>query len=326
MNRFSILVIGIVAISFRLGSTEPLYDLKPDNQLEVNSVLASVNGEPISLWDILPATRQQEFQAYAAYSGEQLYEEIRLIRHKAVDDLIDQKLMIMDYHDKPFEISKQEIEVELDNIAERMGYRARREFIQEAQKAGSSIDKIRKNVEERLIAQLMLIRQVHIEENITPKEIYEHYQAHKGEFIVPEAVELGIILLAPERGNPETIASEISSKLAVSPDSFADLALRYSSGPDAGGGGNLGLIECRHLRPEFAVALVEPMKGKIYGPIKTADGISFLKVLDYRPEEQRELRQMIPEIRNHIEMDRREKIKSSYTSQLRQNAIIRYFF
>ena len=44
------------------GAEQP-YELKPDNQLEVNSVLASVNGEPISLWDVLPATRQQEYQA-----------------------------------------------------------------------------------------------------------------------------------------------------------------------------------------------------------------------------------------------------------------------
>lgn len=48
------------------------YELRPDDELQINSVLASVNGEPVSLEDILPATRQQEYQAYAAYSGDRL--------------------------------------------------------------------------------------------------------------------------------------------------------------------------------------------------------------------------------------------------------------
>ena len=70
------------------------YELRPDSKLQINSVLASVNGEPVSLEDILPATRQQEYQAYAAYSGDRLYEAIRSIRRKAVDDLINRKLLI----------------------------------------------------------------------------------------------------------------------------------------------------------------------------------------------------------------------------------------
>ena len=104
MNRFRAIVAGaaVMAAGTLCGAEQP-YELKPDNQLEVNSVLASVNGEPISLWDVLPATRQQEYQAYAAYSGDRLYEAIRQIRRKTVDDLIDRKLLIADYRDKPFE-------------------------------------------------------------------------------------------------------------------------------------------------------------------------------------------------------------------------------
>lgn len=103
MNRFRAIVAGtaVMAAATLCGAEQP-YELKPDNQLEVNSVLASVNGEPISLWDVLPATRQQEYQAYAAYSGDRLYEAIRQIRRKTVDDLIDRKLLIADYRDQAF--------------------------------------------------------------------------------------------------------------------------------------------------------------------------------------------------------------------------------
>ena len=36
---------------------------------EVNSILASVNGEAVSLMDVLPLTREQEYVAYASRSG-----------------------------------------------------------------------------------------------------------------------------------------------------------------------------------------------------------------------------------------------------------------
>ena len=50
-----------------------------EQSLQVNSILASVNGEPVSLVDILGSTRSSEFQAYAIYSGKRLEEEIRYI-------------------------------------------------------------------------------------------------------------------------------------------------------------------------------------------------------------------------------------------------------
>ena len=64
----------------------------------------------------------------------------------------------------------------------------------------------------------------------------------------------------------------------------------------------------------------------VCGPIRTGDGVCFLKVLNHYPAERREFRKLTPEIRRRIEQDKREKIRDEYVKQLRQNAIIRYFF
>lgn len=151
-------------------------------------------------------------------------------------------------------------------------------------------------------------------------------QSHSEEFVKPETIELGLLLLSPDRKDLEAVTAEISKKLAADPENFAALARQYSSGPDAENGGNLGLIERRRLRPEFAAAIPSPEKGKVCGPIRTGDGVSFLKVLNHNPAERREFRKLTPEIRRRIEQDKREKIRDEYVKQLRQNAIIRYFF
>ena len=69
---------------------------------EMNSILASVNGEAILLSDILEITRKQEYQAYAAFSGKRLEQEIRNIRRQAVDSIIDRKLVVSDYQKQSF--------------------------------------------------------------------------------------------------------------------------------------------------------------------------------------------------------------------------------
>ena len=328
IKQFQTIVTGAAVIAgLTIYAADLPYKLKPNNQLEVNSVLASVNGEPISLWDVLPATRQQEYQAYAAYSGNRLYEAIRQIRQKMVDNLIDRKLILADYRNMTFKISDQDIETELDNIAEQMGYNSRNEFISNARKNGSSLEEIRKNVTDKLIVQLMIFHKTQMAENVTPKEIYEYYQAHSEEFTKPETIELGLLLLTPDRSDLETVIAKISQELDKDPESFTALTKQYSSGPEADNGGNLGLIERNRLRPEFAKAISSSeQKGQVYGPIRTEDGIFFLKILNLNPAESGKLQQLMPEIRNRLEQEKRDKVKEEYIKQLRRNAIIRYFF
>lgn len=328
IKQFQAIVTGAAVIAgLTIYAADLPYKLKPNNQLEVNSVLASVNGEPISLWDVLPATRQQEYQAYAAYSGNRLYEAIRQIRQKMVDNLIDRKLILADYRNMTFKISDQDIETELDNIAEQMGYNSRNEFISNARKNGSSLEEIRKNVTDKLIVQLMIFHKTQMAENVTPKEIYEYYQTHSEEFTKPETIELGLLLLTPDRSDLETVIAKISQELDKDPESFTALTKQYSSGPEADNGGNLGLIERNRLRPEFAKAISSSeQKGQVYGPIRTEDGIFFLKILNLNPAESGKLQQLMPEIRNRLEQERKDKVKEEYIKQLRRNAIIRYFF
>ena len=63
---------------------------------ELNSILASVNGSPVSLQDILPMTRAEEYRAFSTRSGDSLKKRILEIRREAVDELIDRKLILED--------------------------------------------------------------------------------------------------------------------------------------------------------------------------------------------------------------------------------------
>jgi len=295
---------------------------------EIDSVLASVNGVPISLVDILGATRDNEIRAFAVFSGPRLEEEIRTIRRKAVDERIDKLLVLEAYRkeENPPPIPTQAIEEELDRIAERLGVRSRSEFLRKLRASGTTVEEVRKEIEEYLILNMMVYDRIRIESNITPKEVYEYYQAHKAEFIRPETIDLAMIMLKLSDPDLDAKGKEIAAALAASPDSFADLARKYSAGPAGETGGDLGEIERKRLRAEFAAAMPEIAVGRVYGPVRTAEGVSFLRILAHKPEEKGDFRTLSPEIRRRIDREEREKIRKTYMDRLRAEAVIRYFF
>ena len=325
MRRFFLTAILVPVLSLAVAAAEP--EAK-NAQPEMDSILASVNGVPVSLVDILGTTRDSEYRACAVFSGKRLEEEIRNIRRKAVDDRIDKLLVLEEYRkqENPPPIPAQAIEEELDKIAERMGVRSRSEFIRKLRESGTDIDKLRKEIEEYIILHMMIYDRIRIESNITPKEVYEYYQAHKEEFVRPETIKLAMIMLKLNDPKLEEKSAAIAEKLAASPDAFAELARTHSAGPDAENGGNLGEIERKRLRAEFAAAMPELEPGRVYGPVRTAEGVSFLRILAHTPEVKGDFRTLSPEIRQKIDREQREKIRKAYTDKLRAQAIIRYFF
>ena len=292
----------------------------------LNAVLATVNGEPISLGDVLPLTQAREYQAAAAYSGEMLTKAVYKLRLEAVDELIDSKLILADYNGKKFEISARDIETAVDEASVRMGCRSRSELARRLREIGSSVDELRKKLREQLIVQLMLQREYHVSNFITPADLYRYYKEHEADFSRPESIELAMLQLPADRSDTERTVREISERLAADPGAFAELVRRHSSGPGRGDGGRLGIIERKRLRPEFAAALGEtPAAGSIRGPLSTADGIFWLKVIAYHPAEKIPFESSGAEIRRRMEADLRRDCRARYCARLRKGALVRYF-
>ena len=297
--------------------------LKPGDSSgrEVNSVLAAVNGEAISLMDVLPYTREQEYVAYASRPAAELPQTILQIRKKAVDDLIDRNLMRADYHAGKLRIPAQDIDAELDRIAVNMGAKSRTDFIARLRQSGMDYSKVRRDVEEHMAVQLMLHRCSLAGTSVTPEELHDYFNKHKNEFCEPDCVELAMILV-----KDEGVSAKIAETLKVSPEEFSSLAMQYSEGPGRDKGGVLGRIEVRRIRSEFAEAMPVLADGKVYGPVKTAEGINYLKVVKFFPGSGKDYFSALPKIREKLEKKQREKRFEQYKSSLRKKAVIRYFF
>lgn len=110
-------------------------------------------------------------------------------------------------------------------------------------------------------------------------------------------------------------ASELSLKVATA--DFAQLAREQSEQPEAASkGGDLGVLPENRLLPEIAVAVRSLKVGETAGPIKTAQGLHFLKLLDKKPETMPPLTEVRERIVNALKARRAQELQQAYLNGL----------
>ena len=294
---------------------------------QTDSVAASVNGEPISVRELLAETARQESVLRATTPQSEQYDAILKLRKDALEKMINRKLLLDAYKQQPFPIPQQYIESAMDEIALSQAIRSRREFYAKLREQKTTPEELRKLVLEQLILQAMTARRIQIRGQVTPREIREYFDAHKHELDTPEEWELAAIAIAadsPVHKNPGGV-KELAEILQKQPEKFADFAGLYSAGPNAENGGSLGWIPLPALRPEFADACQDVEHGKVAGPLKVDHMDYFLKVLRVKPSANADFAKLEPELRKKLEAERKKQIMDEYYQELRQNAVIRIY-
>ena len=321
----------IIAFSGSVGIFAADAGASPENAVksaaaeapENNSVLATVNGEVVTLMDVLPLTFEKERQAQLVYTGERLQTEIRNYRKAAVDELIDNILIRKEFDKFNFVLSNQDIEREIDELALRTGCRSREQFAKRLKEEGSSLAELRLSVRKNMMVQLMLFRQLKIADPVSPKELYEYFMANENSFASPEKVVLAMLKLDSNRPDLAKEIVSVGEILKKDPEQFARLVKVYS--PDLGSG-ELGEIERKQLRPEFSAAFKEFVPGMIAGPLKVYDGVVWLKVVSYTPAKKVSFHEVEARLKLELERKRREKVIKDYAAKLRAEALIEYYF
>ncbi len=117
-------------------------------------------------------------------------------------------------------------------------------------------------------------------------DIEAAYAANRQALAAPTQYRLGqIFISAPDGGDPAKLAaalrkaSDIADKLATA--DFSQLAAQQSEDPaSASRGGDLGYLPEDRMLPTILAAVRDLQPGQVVGPIKTQQGLHFLKLLD----------------------------------------------
>ena len=208
-------------------------------------------------------------------------------------------------------VTDEDVEAELDKLAEQFGSQAGLEKILISY--GMNLDDLREQVRSTLLLEAIAAKDVTVEE----EELKAYYEENKGKYTEPEEVKARHILVEDE----ET-AKSILEQLARGED-FIELAKEHSTDPGSKDkGGDLGYFKRGVMDAAFEDVAFSLAIGETSEPVKTIFGYHIIRVEDKKPERLVPFEEVRDDVRKQV-IKQKSKPTSLVLSELKDAAQIK---
>ncbi|MCJ7686471.1 MAG: peptidyl-prolyl cis-trans isomerase, partial [Desulfobacteraceae bacterium] len=247
-----------------------------------NRVVAIVNDEVVTLYEL-----NTMMQMLTGIPSEQLKNKSEdayfKTRQKVLDDLIDQKIVLEKIKELKIEVTAKEVDQAIERVKTDNQF-TQEDLVSELKKQGSTYEAYRKTIKEELERVQLVNYEVKSKIILREEEIEKYYNTHREEFTREGRVRLALIFLKQEDSADKNEARALYQKaqeiLLMIKDgkNFANLAKKFSNGPGASEGGDLGVFKMSELNPEMAEIIKDLPAGGVSKPIVRPYGIRIIKV------------------------------------------------
>lgn len=277
----------------------------------VNSIIAVVDNEPITLFDLQKRVGNNKLQV-----GEIAQSKIALAE---LDNLIKEKLLIAEAEKRRITAEASEIERYLIEVASKNNLELS-QFINALKEQGKDIETFKKEVKAQILRSK--IASFLIEEGVTVSEDdIDKFLEENPQFDEPGVkVQIKQIFLEiSERRDAETakrLLSKIKADLDMGQD-FETQAVRFSESPEAKEGGDLGLLDFDDLNPLIQNSIKDLSEGQLSEISVSPAGAHLFKLLkkfDNSVDAIDSVRKEVREIINRQKLT--EKIDNFFTKEL----------
>ncbi len=297
---------------------------------EVFGLLATVNGDPITIFDVLEECVWEESRLPFMFQGKELSDEVGKLRAKTVDRIIERKLIYTDFKERGFTVPREFVEDNLDTLMLLFHVTNRRDLQKVLDSQGSSMGELRDKAYERLAVDALVNDLCYRDAYASPKEIREYYDQHPEEFSSAASVKLQVLALKTNGAHSDNLAElvdHLKGKFANADEAaFKSSVTMYSEGPNLDGGGEIGWIERGKLRKDFAGSLEKAKKGDVAGPVKADEAVYFLRVADTMPGAMKSFNDAKEEIRKNLLFEKRKSKYQDYLDRLKIHAVVKRYY
>lgn len=257
----------------------------------VNRIVATVDGEPITLYELRsfgkgPGGQRNLLGPQEGTAG--------MSDKDILDALIMNKLVSKEVETQGLKAK----EADIDNYVERIKAQSNidDEQLKEAlAKEGMTMESYRQQISQEVERALLINREIGAHVNVTPQDVDRYYKEHSEEYSQSEDEQVRvrhIFLPLSPAASPEEEKEALGQiqeirKRAVGGEDFASLADTYSRGPGAGQGGDLGFFKKGQMAKEIEDVAFALKAGEIGQPFRTNAGVHLLKVEEHTTAEQK---------------------------------------
>jgi foldase protein PrsA len=179
---------------------------------------------------------------------------------------------------------------------------------------GLSEADVRSALREQIILDKALAKDV----TISPAQIKDYFNKNHASFDKPETVTARHILV-PNL----TLANKVEAELKANPQSFADLAKKYSTDPGSKDkGGDLGTFRRGQMVPAFDKVAFSAPVGQISPPVKSPFGYHIIQVESRTPGQKATLASATPQITDTLRQQQEAPLIQPFLQGLQQKATI----
>jgi peptidyl-prolyl cis-trans isomerase SurA len=247
----------------------------------VERIIARVNNEIITQRAYEQEQEKLRQQLAQEYSGAELQAQFKEQSKNLLRDLIDQSLMVQKAKDLDINVETDVVK-QLDDIRKRNNLATLEELETDVEKQGLNYEDFKDQIRRNLLMREVIGREVGSRIQLSREDARKYYEAHKKEFESPGMVRLGQILISTEKRKPEEAEKRANDAFAElkAGQRFADIAKKYSDGPSAEQGGDVGFMKEGSLAPDVAAVVAKLDLNEFSNPMQTKYGYIILKILE----------------------------------------------
>lgn len=268
--------------------------------------------------------------------------EVRIkqnVLRRMVDNLIyETKAAAMN-----LKITEAQVQVKLAEHKKRFG--GDEAFEEYLKRTHNSLDELKDDIRYNLLRE-QLVEKLGGDVAVTNEEVKEHFEKNKQRYVDPEQVKASHILFKLDKAkflNPEELKGKTPEQrrdletkalekakaealakaqkvlpLAKKPGAdFAALAKKYSEGPTAPKGGDLGFFTARRMVKPFSDKAFVMKPNEISDLVETRFGYHIIKVFEHKDEVQKPFEEVADSIRKSLESRKRNEKRREVLKQLK---------
>lgn len=280
-------------------------------------IVAVVNSDLIMLSDVKRELEPERQRIARQHRGEELAQRLRTAEYMALTKMIERRLQLQEAKARGVDVSDQEV----------------KQAVEQMKRQGEKLDESDplnvRNVRDQLTLLKVVDREVRSGVMVGESEMKRYYQEHRDRFALPEEYTLSQILI--QLRSPDDTADALAKARRIMSElkrgeTFEDLALQYSDGPNASRGGRLGLVRQGELLPAIERAIAPLVPGGISDIIETSEGFHIIRVEEKKPKQFRPYEEVKFEIQGLVFQQKSEDVFQSWLVDLKNKAYIEIKF
>jgi peptidyl-prolyl cis-trans isomerase SurA len=284
----------------------------------VDRILVKINDSIVTQYDLDQEMRPIYAQIKGRTLSAQEQAQVREMRKKAVDNLVNDVLIQQEVKRFSIDISEEDMDKEIEHVRNERGLTLE-EFEKVVAKDGLTLAEFRVHLKKLLEKQELIGHMVNSKVVVTDSEVQDEYESRKDDYSLGKMVELAIILL-PDDVSPVEVRERITSGEIT----FAEAVAKYSVGPGKDSGGSIGELSWEDLADEWQEALAGVAQGGVSTPLTIQGHQALLSPVKLNDDRMVPLEDVRNDIFKELMQKKRETLFTDYFEKLKKSAVIIY--